>query len=138
MHRRGHRSRAAAHPIDVAAYEVLFRRVWASVVTVLGVTSTRSLFEHARAEAAVRYQALTEVRIVDDGVSLRSLARLTAEHGEDPAHLREALGAYLEVFTQILEKLSGELLRKRVLGILAKDHHGAELGAMLYRTGLNF
>lgn len=130
----GKQKRAKAGVADLVFFEKIFRSIWARVVAMIGITSTRSIFEHARAEAALRYPILLRLRIREDGVSFTALK----ESKEDRAHLVEAVWAFLEVFTKVLAELSGELLSREVVSLIEKQDKGATFSHLLYRTGLRF
>lgn len=132
----GKQKRVKTGRVDFVFFEKMFRDVWARVVSKLGIMSTRSVFEHARAETALRYPILEELRIRQDGISFA----LLKEDKEDVGHLEEALWAYLEVFTKVLAELSGEIMSQDVLALIGRQSKskGKEFSERLYRTGLSF
>ncbi len=123
----GGKKKKAAVRIDLDFFEEMFRRVWARAVSVLGVTNTRSIFEHALVEAARHYPLLFEVRVCDFGVRLGSLKKVLPR-GEKPENLEEALWAFLKIFHCLLSELSGETMSQEIVAAFEKHSHRKESG----------
>ena len=116
-------------------FDTLFRTIWARVVSRLGVTNTRSLLEHARAETALQYRLIELIRIGDGGIVLGSLQEAIQK---DPRRFEAALWAFIDVFTQVVSKLSGEVISREVQSAVRAKQRGHIFEEQLIRNGLHF
>lgn len=114
-------------------FDDLFRGIWARVVSLLGVVNTRSLLEHARAEAAIQYPALDHLKIKDDGVYISPLAVLVEQGKENSEHLEEALWAFIDIFSKVVSELSGEMVSRQVLDAVQRRGKGKKFHESLTR-----
>lgn len=114
-------------------FDGLFRGIWARVVALLGVVNTRSLLEHARAEAAIHYPALDRLKIRDDGVDLSPLTASIEQGKETAEHLEESLWAFVDVFSKVVSELSGEMVSRQVLAVVQRRGKGRKFHESLVR-----
>ncbi|MDO8435461.1 MAG: hypothetical protein Q7S89_02155 [bacterium] len=121
------------HPASF--FDTLFRTIWARVVSRLGVTNTRSLLEHARAETALQYPLIESVRIGDGGIILSSLQDAMQKN---PRRFDTAIWAFIDTFTQVVSKLSGEVISREVQSAVRAKQRGHVFEEQLIRGGLHF
>ena len=102
--------------IDVAFWQMLFCRIWACLVPVLGVSSVCTILNHALTRCKQNNKILERVRIIADGVNLDFLKEGDIKKEETVLAMRDFLSEILNA----LAILSGKKVSDEVRNLINK------------------